>query len=171
MYHHFRVLGWVVRAGYTLGADWQLYKTGPAFHHASYTVRVEGVPREAGAESVEGVAAPPLTWRQVLGLVRVAAAVRKELLVARVAAHADRRDWASPHCLHAMAVTVARVRRWLPGEHRWTTKPTVPTTPAKTRVKEKASKKEPPEVEVKAATEVEEEEVEAVTEEAVIVLD
>lgn len=171
MYHHFRVLGWVVRAGYTLGADWQLYKTGPAFHHASYTVRVEGVHREGG---VEGAAVLPLTWRRVLGLVRVAAAVRKELLVARVAVHADRRDWASPHCLHGMAVTVARVRRWLPGEHRWTTKPTVPTTPNKerlARVKEKASKKESPEVVERAAAVTDEKEVEAVTEDAVIVLD
>ncbi len=40
---------------------------------------------------------------------------------------ADRRDWASPHCLAGMAVTLLRLRRWLPGEARWLEKPEVPT--------------------------------------------
>jgi tRNA-splicing endonuclease subunit Sen2 len=122
VYHHCRTEGWVVRSGYQFGADWGLYKLGPAFHHATYMVRVEAVDR-AGGE-----AGPPgrLSWRDLLGCTRVAASVRKELLVARVAVWADRRDWASPRCLAAMAVTLLRLRRWLPGEARWLEKPGVP---------------------------------------------
>ena len=67
-----------------------------------------------------------LTWRDVLGRTRVAAAVKKDLLIARVTHWADKRDWDGPHCLHSMAVSALRVRRWVPGEERWLVKPEVP---------------------------------------------
>jgi len=128
VYHHFRTEGWVVKSGYKFGADWLLYKLGPAFYHATYMVRVEAVDRETG-EVLDGLA---LTWRDVLGRTRVAAAVKKDLLIARVTHWADKRDWDGPHCLHSMAVSALRVRRWVPGEERWLVKPEVPKeTPAK----------------------------------------
>ena len=128
VFHHYRTEGWVVKSGYKFGADWLLYKLGPAFYHATYMVRVEAVDKETG-EVLEDLA---LTWRDVLGRTRVAAAVKKDLLIARVTHWADKRDWDGPHCLHSMAVSALRVRRWVPGEERWLVKPEVPKeTPAK----------------------------------------
>lgn len=122
VFHHYRTEGWVVKSGYKFGADWLLYKLGPAFYHATYMVRVEAVDRETG-EVLDNLA---LTWRDVLGGTRVAAAVKKDLLIARVTQWADKRDWDGPHCLHSMAVSALRVRRWVPGEERWLVKPEVP---------------------------------------------
>ena len=123
VYHHFRTEGWVVRSGYKFGADWLLYKLSPALYHSTYMVRVEGVNRETG-ETLKDIEA--LTWRDVLGKSRVAAAVKKDLLIARVTHWADKRDWDGPHCLHSMAVSTLVVRRWVPGEERWSVKPEVP---------------------------------------------
>merc|ERR1719220_1658758 len=123
VYHHFRTEGWVVRSGYKFGADWLLYKLSPALYHSTYMVRVEGVNRETG-ETLKDLEA--LTWRDVLGRSRVAAAVKKDLLIARVTHWADKTDWDGPHCLHSMAVSTLVVRRWVPGEERWLVKPEVP---------------------------------------------
>ena len=131
VYHHYRTEGWVARSGYQLGCDWLLYKQSPATHHATYTVLVQGEDRATGE-----VLGPGLAWRDLLGRCRVAAAVRKEVLVARVAVWGDRRDWSSPHCLGGMGVVALRVRRWVPGEHRWRSKPEVPRENEVTQVKE-----------------------------------
>lgn len=40
IYHHFRSLGWVPRAGIKFGVDWLLYFKGPAFDHAQYGIIV-----------------------------------------------------------------------------------------------------------------------------------
>lgn len=37
-YHHFRSLGWVVRAGTKFGVDYLLYNRGPVFSHAEFAV-------------------------------------------------------------------------------------------------------------------------------------
>ena len=36
VYHHFRSLGWVPRAGIKFGVDWLLYTRGPVFDHAEF---------------------------------------------------------------------------------------------------------------------------------------
>lgn len=36
VYHHFRSLGWVPRAGLKFGVDWLLYTRGPVFDHAEF---------------------------------------------------------------------------------------------------------------------------------------
>ncbi|KAI1749110.1 hypothetical protein F4782DRAFT_514643 [Xylaria castorea] len=40
VYHHFRSLGWVPRAGIKFGVDWLLYIGGPVFSHAEFAVTV-----------------------------------------------------------------------------------------------------------------------------------
>ncbi|KAI3318770.1 hypothetical protein HD806DRAFT_510914 [Xylariaceae sp. AK1471] len=40
VYHHFRSLGWVPRAGIKFGVDWLLYIGGPVFSHAEFAVIV-----------------------------------------------------------------------------------------------------------------------------------
>lgn len=137
VYHHYRTEGWVVKSGYKFGSDWLLYKLGPAFYHATYMVRVEAVDRDTG-KVLRDLA---LTWRDILGRTRVAAAVKKDLLIARVTHWADKRDWDGPHCLHSMAVSSLCVRRWVPGEERWLVKPEVPkeTPPAQIPKENRAS--------------------------------
>lgn len=39
-YHHFRSLGWVVRAGTKFGVDYLLYNRGPVFSHAEFGVMI-----------------------------------------------------------------------------------------------------------------------------------
>lgn len=125
VYHHYRTKGWVVRSGYCMGADWGLYKLGPAQYHATYTVRVEGVDRRSG-EVVEMMGVKAVTWGDMLAQTRVAVTVKKELLVTRVGVRGDFKDWDSPHCLGEMSVTTSRVKRWVVGDQRWNIKPKVP---------------------------------------------
>jgi len=124
VYHHFRSMGWVVRSGYCMGADWTLYKLGPPQYHASYTVRVETVDRKSGAVLEMGI--KKITWADLLAQTRVAVTVKKEPLLVRVEVWGDQRDWDSPHCLGSMCVTTLRVKRWVVGDQRWTVKPRVP---------------------------------------------
>jgi tRNA-splicing endonuclease subunit Sen2 len=39
-YHHFRSLGWVVRAGTKFGVDFLLYNRGPVFSHAEFAIMI-----------------------------------------------------------------------------------------------------------------------------------
>jgi len=124
VYHHLRSLGWVVRSGSTMGADWVLYKGSPAVSHSTYSVRVEMVDRRQGTVLKDVV--KRLGWADILGSTRLMGAVKKDLLVARVALREDQSDWGSPHCLANMSVTTLRLRRWVPGDMRWSSKPAVP---------------------------------------------
>ncbi|KHN94980.1 Endonuclease TnsA, Hjc/tRNA endonuclease [Metarhizium album ARSEF 1941] len=40
VYHHFRSLGWVPRAGMKFGVDWLLYARGPVFDHAEFGLMI-----------------------------------------------------------------------------------------------------------------------------------
>ena len=40
VYHHFRAKGYVVKDGTKFGCDFLLYKEGPPFYHAQYSVRI-----------------------------------------------------------------------------------------------------------------------------------
>ena len=124
VYHQYRARGWVVRSGYCMGADWRLYKLGPAQYHATYTVRVEVIDKKSGEVLEMGI--KKVTWGDMLGQTRVAVTVKKELLVVRVEVWGDMRDWDSPHCLGSMSVSSLRVKRWVVGDHRWAIKPRVP---------------------------------------------
>lgn len=126
-YHYLRAKGWVVRGGHPLGCDWLVYRLGPPFYHASYTVRVEVVDGLTGL-AMEKDRVQPVTWKQLLGLSRLSESVNKEMLVARVEVQGlQERDLLSPHCLRKLAVNTIRFNRWIPGEKRWEVKPTVPS--------------------------------------------
>ena len=71
VYHHFRSKGYVVKTGEKFGCDFLLYKEGPPFYHAQYSVRI----------------IPPhekITWQFISGLNRVTESVGKELLLAQI---------------------------------------------------------------------------------------
>ena len=109
-YHHFRSKGWVVRRGDKFGADLLLYKQGPPFYHASYSVRV------IGPEEEEKVG-----WKDLQGLNRVTESAAKELLLARVRPPRGKsladlvKD---PDLVRRSSVTETLVRRWVPEQMR-----------------------------------------------------
>jgi len=126
VYHHLRTKGWVVRDGTPMGADWNLYKLGPPFYHSTYSVRVEVVCGLTGRVlSMNGI--EPLSWADLLGLNRLNQTINKDLLIARVERlGVQNKDLSTPHILHKLPVTLRRIKRWLPGEMRWDSKPYVP---------------------------------------------
>ena len=128
-----------------MGADWVLYKQSPGHYHSTYTVRVELVDDKTGhvvsdvgtrvrhvddktgqVVSDVGTRVRHVTWAELLGHTRVMGTVKKDLLVARVTVTGDLSDWEDPSCLNKMSVSTHRVRRWVPGDQRWRTKPQVP---------------------------------------------
>ena len=127
VYHEFRTKGWVVRSGHTMGADWVLYKQSPGHYHSTYCVRLELVDSDTGhVLSDTETRVGHVTWSELLGHNRVMSCVKKDLIVARVSVTRDKSDWDTPACINKMHVSCHRIRRWVPGDHRWKTKPKVP---------------------------------------------
>lgn len=71
VYHHFRAKGYVVKDGTKFGCDFLLYKEGPPFYHAHYSVRIMQPHQNR-------------TWQFISGLNRVTESAGKELLLAQV---------------------------------------------------------------------------------------
>jgi len=127
-YHHFRSRGWVTRSGYSMGSDWLLYKLGPPFYHASFTVYVEAVCGSTGKVLSKPGLIHPVTWTQLLALNRLNENVNKHMLLARVEEHGiQQQDILSPTTmLPKLAVSLKRMKRWQPRGERWDEKPQVP---------------------------------------------
>ena len=70
-YHHFRAKNWIVRDGTKFGNDFLLYKDGPPFYHASYSVRVQ-------------IGASAMTWTELAALNRVTESAAKELIIVEI---------------------------------------------------------------------------------------
>lgn len=85
-YHHFRSLGWVVRAGIKFAVDWLLYLRGPVFSHAEFAVIV--LPaythpywRETDTRRKETNKKESKTWWWLHCVNRVQSQVRKSLVL------------------------------------------------------------------------------------------
>lgn len=109
-YHHFRAKGWVVRPGAHFGTDFLLYKNGPPFYHAAYSVKVVASEGE-------------LTWQELAGLNRVTECASKELILATVSGLPSEEEHfeqlvLSPESLKDMKVKEVLVRRWVPSQER-----------------------------------------------------
>lgn len=83
VYHHFRSLGWVPRAGIKFGVDWLLYTRGPVFDHAQFGLVV--IPsysdpwwKESGKKS------PGKTWYWLHNILRVLSHVLKSMVLVYV---------------------------------------------------------------------------------------
>lgn len=83
VYHHFRSLGWVPRAGIKFGVDWLLYTRGPVFDHAEYGVLVLPSYSDRHWKSV-GKQAPRRSWHWLMGVNRVLSKVFKSVLLVYV---------------------------------------------------------------------------------------
>ena len=106
-YHHFRSKGWVVRPGTKFGADFLLYKEGPAYYHASYSVVVQTDDHR-------------LSWPDLSGLNRVTETAAKEVLLAHVVRKGGEEGEAvlADNWMRLFEVKEALVRRWVPSAER-----------------------------------------------------
>ncbi|XP_060766775.1 tRNA-splicing endonuclease subunit Sen2 [Neoarius graeffei] len=114
-YHYFRSKGWVPKSGIKYGTDLMLYRKGPPFYHASYSVVVERVD-----ESLQGAALRPFTWRSLAALSRTTANVSKELMISYVVVPSNmtEEDISSPECLRRLKVQEIIVSRWVSSKER-----------------------------------------------------
>ncbi len=83
VYHHFRSLGWVPRAGIKFGVDWLLYTRGPVFDHAEFGLIV--VPSYSDPWwKANGKEAETKSWAWLHSVVRVLSHVTKSLVLVYV---------------------------------------------------------------------------------------
>ncbi|XP_073448454.1 tRNA-splicing endonuclease subunit Sen2 [Aquarana catesbeiana] len=114
-YHHFRSKGWVPKVGLKYGTDLLLYRKGPPFYHASYSVIVELVDA-----NYEGSPLRPLTWRSLSGLNRTTMNVSKELMICYLIQPQDftEKEMKSPECIKTFKVQEVIVNRWISSQER-----------------------------------------------------
>lgn len=106
-YHFFRSKGWIVRNSFKFGTDYLLYKEGPPFFHALYSVVI--------VSQVEGEPNKQFHWNEVSGLTRVSKNARKELLICMVTipkAFTSAKVITSPECIQHFTVDLLHVNRW-----------------------------------------------------------
>lgn len=113
-YHHFRSKGWVVRTGSRYAADYLLYKDGPAFYHATFSVLVH----QAWSETLEEAEDRRLrSWTSLAGLIRLNASAAKAVLLCYVVIPKDA-DLSTPECLRSFKIQELLLRRWITSEER-----------------------------------------------------
>nr|XP_046241154.1 tRNA-splicing endonuclease subunit Sen2 isoform X2 [Scatophagus argus] len=116
-YQHFRSKGWVPKGGggAKYGVDFMLYRKGPPFYHASYSVVVERVD-----DAFRGSGLRPFSWRSLAALSRITANVSKELMLCYIIYPADLSDAEldSPVCLSRLKVQEVIISRWVSSRER-----------------------------------------------------
>ncbi|XP_003796288.1 tRNA-splicing endonuclease subunit Sen2 isoform X1 [Otolemur garnettii] len=114
-YHYFRSKGWVPKVGLKYGTDLLLYRKGPPFYHASYSVIIELV-----SDHFEGSLRRPFTWKSLAALSRVSANVSKELMLCYLIKPSTMTDkeMESPECMKRIKVQEVIVSRWVSSRER-----------------------------------------------------
>ncbi|XP_006801935.1 tRNA-splicing endonuclease subunit Sen2 isoform X1 [Neolamprologus brichardi] len=117
VYHHFRSKGWVPKGGggAKYGVDLMLYRKGPPFYHASYSVVIERADDAFRASPLR-----PFSWRSLAALSRITANVSKELMLCYIIYPADlsEAELDSPVCLRRLKVQEVIVSRWVSSRER-----------------------------------------------------
>nr|XP_017511335.2 tRNA-splicing endonuclease subunit Sen2 isoform X7 [Manis javanica] len=114
-YHYFRSKGWVPKVGLKYGTDLLLYRKGPPFYHASYSVIVELVDNQ-----FRGSLRRPFSWKSLAALSRVSVNVSKELLLCYLIKPSTMSDkeMESPECMKQIRVQEVILSRWVPSRER-----------------------------------------------------
>uniref|UniRef100_A0A803YGW3 tRNA-splicing endonuclease subunit Sen2 n=1 Tax=Meleagris gallopavo TaxID=9103 RepID=A0A803YGW3_MELGA len=114
-YHYFRSKGWVPKVGLKYGTDLLLYRKGPPFYHASYSVIAELVD-----DNFEGSLRRPLSWMSLSGLNRTTVNASKELMLCYLIKPSDmtEEEMATPECLKRIKVQELIVTRWVSSRER-----------------------------------------------------
>ncbi|XP_039971533.1 tRNA-splicing endonuclease subunit Sen2 isoform X2 [Xiphias gladius] len=116
-YHHCRSRGWVPKGGggAKYGVDLMLYRKGPPFYHASYSLVIQRVD-----DAFRGSALRSFSWRSLAALSRITANVAKELMLCYIIYPADlsEAELDSPECLSRLKVQEVIVSRWVSSRER-----------------------------------------------------
>ncbi|XP_054693795.1 tRNA-splicing endonuclease subunit Sen2 isoform X2 [Grus americana] len=114
-YHYFRSKGWVPKVGLKYGTDLLLYRKGPPFYHASYSVIAELVD-----DNFEGSLRRPLSWKSLSGLNRTTVNASKELMLCYLIRPSDmtEREMSTPECMKRIKVQELIVSRWVASRER-----------------------------------------------------
>ncbi|XP_006160708.1 tRNA-splicing endonuclease subunit Sen2 [Tupaia chinensis] len=114
-YHYFRSKGWVPKVGLKYGTDLLLYRKGPPFYHASYSVIVELVD-----DHFEGSLRRPFSWKSLAALSRVSVNVSKELMLCYLIKPSTMTDqeMESPECMKQIKVQEVLLSRWVSSRER-----------------------------------------------------
>ncbi|KAM6300947.1 tRNA-splicing endonuclease subunit Sen2 [Aegotheles albertisi] len=114
-YHYFRSRGWVPKVGLKYGTDLLLYRKGPPFYHASYSVIAELVD-----DNFEGSLRRPLSWKSLSGLNRTTVNASKELMLCYLIRPSDMTDkeMSTPDCMKRIKVQELIVSRWVSSRER-----------------------------------------------------
>lgn len=116
-YQHCRSRGWVPKGGggAKYGVDLMLYRKGPPFYHASYSVVIERVD-----DAFKGSPLRPFSWRSLAALSRITSNVSKELMLCYIIFPADlsEAELDSPVCLSRLKVQEVIVSRWVSTKER-----------------------------------------------------
>ncbi|EFZ04376.1 tRNA intron endonuclease [Metarhizium robertsii] len=83
VYHHFRSLGWVPRAGIKFGVDWLLYTRGPVFDHAEFGLIIVPSYSDVWWKN-RGKQGPQNTWPWLHSVIRVLSHAVKSLVLVYV---------------------------------------------------------------------------------------
>ncbi|NXN97636.1 SEN2 endonuclease, partial [Rhinopomastus cyanomelas] len=114
-YHYFRSKGWVPKVGLKYGTDLLLYRKGPPFYHASYSVIAELVD-----DNFEGSLRRPLCWKTLSGLNRMTVNASKELMLCYLIKPSDmtEQEMSTPECMRRIKVQELIVTRWVSSRER-----------------------------------------------------
>ncbi|XP_061864332.1 tRNA-splicing endonuclease subunit Sen2 [Colius striatus] len=114
-YHYFRSKGWVPKVGLKYGTDLLLYRKGPPFYHASYSVIAELVD-----DNFEGSLRRPLSWKTLSGLNRTTVNASKELMLCYLIRPSDmtEKEMSTPECMKRIKVQELIVTRWVSSRER-----------------------------------------------------
>ncbi|CAO2606221.1 tRNA-splicing endonuclease subunit Sen2 [Lemmus lemmus] len=114
-YHYFRSKGWVPKVGLKYGTDLLLYRKGPPFYHASYSVIVELVDH-----NFEGSLRRPFSWKSLAALSRVSGNVSKELMLCYLIKPSSMtsEDMETPECMKRIQVQEVILSRWVSSRER-----------------------------------------------------
>ncbi|KIK56665.1 hypothetical protein GYMLUDRAFT_76019 [Collybiopsis luxurians FD-317 M1] len=125
VYHHYRSLGWVVKSGLKFCVDYLLYKRGPVFTHAEFSIVVCPVYEDPADQEVSVTHlqnASPFTWSWLGTINRANSQVMKTLVLAYVTIPARSRLskelLSSPACFAHYSVREVIVRRFIPARMR-----------------------------------------------------
>ncbi|KAM8799854.1 tRNA-splicing endonuclease subunit Sen2 [Eudromia elegans] len=114
-YHYFRSKGWVPKVGLKYGTDLLLYRKGPPFYHASYSVIAELVD-----DNFEGSLRRSLSWKSLSGLNRTTVNASKELMLCYLIRPSDmtEKEMCTPECMRRIKVQELIVSRWVSSRER-----------------------------------------------------
>ncbi|NXJ94269.1 SEN2 endonuclease, partial [Corythaixoides concolor] len=114
-YHYFRSKGWVPKVGLKYGTDLLLYRKGPPFYHASYSVIAELVD-----DNFEGSLRRPLSWKSLSGLNRTTVNASKELMLCYLIrpSNMTEKEMSTPECIKRIKVQELIVTRWVSSRER-----------------------------------------------------